>query len=419
MQTKYKIVFRGEILPGHDPAGVKQRAATVFKLDPVKLEEKLFTGRPVVLVKDLDSQQLEQYVKKLENLGLKIYQLKESGTATDTSAQKQSDQAPELMTCPKCGYQQPRRTLCQQCATDMPAFIAAQQKVAHEKAEEAKKAANPVEVREAPEIPDNQYSTMFMLPDSPPLLGFDLEGRFTRQSYVTATGSKYLIIFAATMLIALVTGLTGLALFALLLIVVLLGGMYWIIRDAALRLHDLRVSGWFSLLLLIPYVGILITFALALVPGKVEENEYGPPTQPHSMITAVLAVFPFILFPIWAGVSPSSLTGNMTKSRNTEAVAERKLGEHPIIMYSRSDCTPCDQKRAELKQERVEFTEYFIDKNPEHQTIMNEKLAEQDISLSAASLPVFDAYGTMLVGNPSTGQIRVTAMQNIMEEVKK
>jgi len=47
---------------------------------------------------------------------------------------------------------------------------------------------------------------------------------------------------------------------------------------AAKRLQDLGVSGLFSLLLLIPGVGMIVIVGLLIPPGEDNDNLYGPGT---------------------------------------------------------------------------------------------------------------------------------------------
>lgn len=42
------------------------------------------------------------------------------------------------------------------------------------------------------------------------------------------------------------------------------------------RQHDIGLSGWFYLLVLIPYIGTLILFVFALIPSQKHENKWGP-----------------------------------------------------------------------------------------------------------------------------------------------
>lgn len=59
-------------------------------------------------------------------------------------------------------------------------------------------------------------------------------------------------------------GLFGLATF--------LPGLAMIVR----RQHDIGLSGWFYLLILIPYIGSLIIFVFSLIPSQKHENKWGP-----------------------------------------------------------------------------------------------------------------------------------------------
>lgn len=47
------------------------------------------------------------------------------------------------------------------------------------------------------------------------------------------------------------------------------------------RLHDSDISGWFCLLVVIPYIGGLILLALTLMPGTTGPNRYG--AEPASL----------------------------------------------------------------------------------------------------------------------------------------
>ncbi len=41
------------------------------------------------------------------------------------------------------------------------------------------------------------------------------------------------------------------------------------------RLHDLGYSGWFNLLIIIPFIGLFLLIYLFLAPGQKTENKYG------------------------------------------------------------------------------------------------------------------------------------------------
>ncbi len=45
----------------------------------------------------------------------------------------------------------------------------------------------------------------------------------------------------------------------------------------ARRLHDIGRSGWWSLLMLLPMLNLLVFLVLAVFPGETGSNKYGPP----------------------------------------------------------------------------------------------------------------------------------------------
>ncbi len=49
------------------------------------------------------------------------------------------------------------------------------------------------------------------------------------------------------------------------------------------RLHDLNHSGWWSLLMLVPFVNIVFAFYVLLAPGTKGRNNYGPPPPPNQL----------------------------------------------------------------------------------------------------------------------------------------
>lgn len=55
-----------------------------------------------------------------------------------------------------------------------------------------------------------------------------------------------------------------------------LAGLVPCIAVTVRRIHDLGLSGWFYLLILLPYVGGLIIFVFTLIPSQKHENRWGP-----------------------------------------------------------------------------------------------------------------------------------------------
>lgn len=109
---------------------------------------------------------------------------------------------------------------------------------------------------------------------------FKTDGRLNRKRYLT-----YMIILAVTASISMfvmssmATFFTGDPNSAPVMLITLAwaliagaGNVMMIIR----RLHDLGKSGYFTLLVFVPFIGIIFSIALFFIPGQVGRNEYGP-----------------------------------------------------------------------------------------------------------------------------------------------
>ncbi len=68
MTDKYNLIFRGDIVPGHALADVKDKLGSLFKVPPEKVEA-LFSGRPMVIKKNTDAATAEKLRLALENIG--------------------------------------------------------------------------------------------------------------------------------------------------------------------------------------------------------------------------------------------------------------------------------------------------------------------------------------------------------------
>lgn len=61
-------------------------------------------------------------------------------------------------------------------------------------------------------------------------------------------------------------------------LLVVVGGS---IKTSLRRLHDVGLSGWFYLLGLIPYLGGIFLFVVAVLPSQSRDNRWGPPAAPR------------------------------------------------------------------------------------------------------------------------------------------
>ncbi len=66
---KFDLIFRGEILPGHDLAKVKARFGHAMQIDDPKRVEAFFSGRPITIRRSLEKEAAAQYYAKMRRIG--------------------------------------------------------------------------------------------------------------------------------------------------------------------------------------------------------------------------------------------------------------------------------------------------------------------------------------------------------------
>jgi len=93
MSDTYKIVFRGDIAPGHTLVEVKSRLAGMFRLDEESVA-KLFSGRPVTIKRNLNGVDAKTWCDTLRKAGAVAQAVAESESAP--SASVSSTEAPAL-----------------------------------------------------------------------------------------------------------------------------------------------------------------------------------------------------------------------------------------------------------------------------------------------------------------------------------
>ncbi|WET10158.1 MULTISPECIES: DUF805 domain-containing protein [unclassified Pseudomonas] len=242
--NRFKIVFDGALLPGVESTTAKLNLAELFKSD-VEAIEKLFTGRPVALKRDLSRPDADTYLTALKNAGV-------------------------------------------------DARIEAEQPVAfsldetHETEFSARPAASPYAPPRATVGDD--------LPEYAELKVFTIHGRIGRLRYLAWT-----LVLTVAMLVA--SGILATAGFAVatasptagIILGSLLGfalfvAIVWVsVQIGVQRLHDLGWSGWLYLLNLVPLVNSIFPLLLLVLPGNTGANQYGAPPPRNSTAVKVLA----------------------------------------------------------------------------------------------------------------------------------
>ncbi|MBM5572131.1 MULTISPECIES: hypothetical protein [Deefgea] len=140
MSQTFSLTLTGNFLPGIEPATATQLLAQLLKLNDQKTAD-LLAKAPTVIKKELPHAQLEQYIGLFNKVGVEVraeLNLPNPNSTTQPASSvavnlQQPVASVELMSCPSCGYQQPKRTLCVACGCDMPRRLAAQQQEVLEK----------------------------------------------------------------------------------------------------------------------------------------------------------------------------------------------------------------------------------------------------------------------------------------------
>jgi len=94
-ETRYDLLFSGELLPGADAPGVRERLRAAFKLSPDALDA-LFSGRPVVVKRGLDALTAGRYRDAFRDAGaiLRLSQTPTSGLTLAPPGANVEDGAP-------------------------------------------------------------------------------------------------------------------------------------------------------------------------------------------------------------------------------------------------------------------------------------------------------------------------------------
>ena len=115
---------------------------------------------------------------------------------------------------------------------------------------------------------------------------FSGEGRARRKEYWSFALFTFLLFTVLTVAMLVTVGTASRiaplgALFLLLAVGVSLIFVPASITVMIRRLHDIGMSGWLYLLVLIPYLGAIFLFVCALIPSQAQVNKHGPIPKPR------------------------------------------------------------------------------------------------------------------------------------------
>lgn len=254
--NRFKIVFDGALLPGVESTTAKLNLADLFKSD-VEAIEKLFTGRPVALKRDLSRPDAETYLAALKNAGVDA-----------------------------------------RIETEQPvAFNLAETHETHSGTSDfSRPAASPYAPPRAA-VGDN-------LPEFSTLKVFTINGRIGRLRFLAWTLVLSMVLsaivgalFTVGLGVAAVSPTAAIIIGSLLGIALFVASVWISVQITVQRLHDLGWSGWLWFLNLVPIVGSIFPILLIVLPGNAGANQYGAPPPRNSTAVKVLAT-------LWLAVIP-------------------------------------------------------------------------------------------------------------------
>ena len=244
--SRFKIVFDGALRPGVESTTAKLNLAELFKSDVAAIE-KLFTGRPVALTRDLSQPDAQTYLTALHNAGIDARIEAEQPVAFNLAETHETDSSTSDRAAAS-PYAPPRAAV----GDDLPEFATLKVFTIHGRIGRLRYLAWTLALTVAMLVAAGIISTV---------------------GFAVATASPTIAIIIGSLL--------GFALFVALVVVSVQIGVQ--------RLHDLGWSGWLYLLNLVPLVNSVFPLLLLVLPGNTGANQYGAPPPRNSTAVKILA----------------------------------------------------------------------------------------------------------------------------------
>ena len=306
-QARFKIVFDGTLMPQTPLETAKENLARLFKSDTSKIDA-LFSGKPVVLKRDLSDDEADKYLRALHGAGANARKEAEEqagglslvetddhpSEATLASRNPAETLRDDQMTCPKCGHVQLKASDCSACGIIIERYLARQAEM------NASLATPGAATSTASPYAPPQARVGDDLPEFGELQPFTSEGRIGRVRYLGWSMALFLVAIPIFLLVAgafAISQTLGMLLAAVVFIAYAIVGVMMGIQ----RLHDIGWSGWLMLLNIVPVVGSVFPLLMMLIPGNDGANRYGPPPPPNSRGVVALA-WSMVIVPVVVGI---------------------------------------------------------------------------------------------------------------------
>ncbi|KQU78293.1 hypothetical protein ASE08_02990 [Rhizobacter sp. Root16D2] len=318
-----RLVFAGELVGGFRIDEVKRSFGQAYKVDGERLDA-VFAGGRTVIKRAVAQGDVERYVEKFRQMGMQVLVEPADGESrpAPVAAPKTAPAAPAVaapvaavpfsvppqpappqpaaatvpplappeaqVTCPNCGERQSMRAFCRSCSTDIARALANKQEELDRARAERLAARNGG--RYAP--PKSGVAVVHEGTDElPPVMSLSFEGRMGRIAYFNTGMLSLLGIALIGIGAAVLLPIFRSATVVVPLVLAFAAFGVWAMRVSAIRLHDLNRSGWWALVLLIPYLGSVVSLAMMFWPGTDGDNDYGPqPRQGNGVAATVMGV---------------------------------------------------------------------------------------------------------------------------------
>lgn len=315
----YKIIFSGIILPDHDMVQVKNDIKRILKLTDEN-SDIFFSGKPIVIKKNLSLEQAHTIKSALENKGLLI-NLEEYSEFNER--QSPIDMQPSST---HHRHNTSNRTMQHRPASHNNNVYLGEE--------------------EAPDF----FNTSF-------------EGRYGRLNFMNATWAIYGMTFLVVFLLSLISSFINSEMFLIITtIIVVIAMQFFYMRAIALRFHDLNKTGWLSLLALaafIPLIGGLFTLAFSIylmaAAGTIGDNDYGDqPAKGHIIGLILTCISPVAIIAILVAFAIPAYQDYTNRTYAAEGLALATGAKMAVEEYYRDHKTyPSSNQQAGLPEAQL------------------------------------------------------------------
>lgn len=126
VESKFRVTFQGELLPGENISQVKQKIAALYKVS-MKQIEPWFSGKRVTIKDDIDYTTATKYKEALERMGaqcvIEQLELNASQSVSPSKPASAKESTHKTMICPQCGGEQPHTDTCIYCGIIIAKYL--------------------------------------------------------------------------------------------------------------------------------------------------------------------------------------------------------------------------------------------------------------------------------------------------------